>query len=376
MGIYISLKFHPHAKKSCKLEDYYALNFCPLNVKVLDIHTFLVIKATYIGLYMKARRFALLNYRHPEMAVQVVMRITFLLLLTYELAEAAAPIAKPNCSDSCGNIYIPYPFGMTTGCYFNDWFKIVCKETGGFPKAFLPRIGMEVLEINITDPYNDHYFWIDPGLVRVNMPIVSSNCKNRSSRHIDGVNISGSPFFFSSYRDRFISVGCDNLALMTGINPMVVVGCKSNCIDKSLIEDSELKHCSGFNCCMTRVPSGSKVFNASFRGIKEEIKTSEGCKFAFLADDKWLNSTTKDLSYYVQFLEYVPVVLEWTASEFTTLDPKELRRRNSEAYTTDYGAEYYYCLGGYQGNSYLSTGCQGKLQLPTSFHFLAYASSF
>ncbi|XP_050286454.1 wall-associated receptor kinase-like 8 isoform X3 [Quercus robur] len=307
---------------------------------------------------MKARRFALLNYRHPEMAVQVVMRITFLLLLTYELAEAAAPIAKPNCSDSCGNIYIPYPFGMTTGCYFNDWFKIVCKETGGFPKAFLPRIGMEVLEINITDPYNDHYFWIDPGLVRVNMPIFSSNCKNRSSRHIGGVNISGSPFFFSSNRDRFISVGCDNLALMTGINPMVVVGCKSNCIEKSMIEDSELKHCSGFNCCMTTVPSGIKVFNASFRGIKEEIKTSEECKFAFLADDKWLNSTTKDLSYYVQFLEYVPVVLEWTASEFTTLDPKELRRRNSEGYTTDYGAEYYYCLEGYQGNSYLSTGCQ------------------
>ena len=46
---------------------------------------------------MKARWFALLNYRHPEMAVHVVMRITFLLLLTsYELAEAAAPIAKPN----------------------------------------------------------------------------------------------------------------------------------------------------------------------------------------------------------------------------------------------------------------------------------------
>jgi len=41
---------------------------------------------------MKASWFALLNYRHPEMAVQVVMRITFFLLLTtYELAEAAAP---------------------------------------------------------------------------------------------------------------------------------------------------------------------------------------------------------------------------------------------------------------------------------------------
>ena len=62
---------------------------------------------------MKASWFALLNYRHPEMAVQVVMRITFLLLLTpYELA-------KPSCSDSCGDIYIPYPFGKTTECYLN-----------------------------------------------------------------------------------------------------------------------------------------------------------------------------------------------------------------------------------------------------------------
>ncbi|XP_075665273.1 wall-associated receptor kinase-like 8 [Castanea sativa] len=240
------------------------------------------------------------------MAVQVVMRITFLLLLTYELAEAASLIAKLNCSDSCGNIYIPYPFGKTTSCYLNDWFKIVCNETGDSPKAFLPELAWRS--------------WKSILLIR-------------------------SPFFFSSYQDRFISVGCDNLVIMTGINPMVVVGCKSNCVDKSMIDDSELEHCSGFNCCMTTIPFGIQVFNASFiRGIKEEIKTSEECKFAFLADDKWLNSSTKDLSYYVQFLEYVPVVLEWTASYFTTMDSTELLKRNSEGYTTDYGAEYYYCL--------------------------------
>ncbi|KAK7851196.1 wall-associated receptor kinase-like 22, partial [Quercus suber] len=206
-------------------------------------------------------------------------------------------------------IYIPYPFGKTTYCYLNYWFKIVCNETGGSLKAFLPSIGMEVLEINITNPYNDYYFWNDPGLVRLNMPIISSNYKSWSSRNIGGVDISGSPFFFSSYRDKFISVGCDNLALMIGINPMVMVGCKSNCVNKS-------------------------------------------------------------------FLEYVPVVLEWTASEFITVDPNELRRRNSEGYPTLYGTQYYYCVKGYQGNPYLPTGCQGQLlQLPTSFHFLAYYSS-
>ncbi|XP_050286457.1 wall-associated receptor kinase-like 8 isoform X6 [Quercus robur] len=291
------------------------------------------------------------------MAVQVVMRITFLLLLTtYELAEAAAPIAKPNCSDSCGDIYIPYPFGKTTECYLNYWFKIVCNETGGSLKAFLPSIGMEVLEIHLTDPYNNYYFWNDPGLIRLNVPIISSNCKSLSSGNIGGVDISGSPFYFSSYRDKFISVGCDNLALMTSIDPMVVVGCKSNCTDKSMIEDIKLKNCLGRKCCITTIPSGIQVLNASFRSIKEENKVSEECKYAFLADDKWLSS--EDITYKVQSLEYVPVVLEWTASEFITVDSDELRRRNSEGYPTLYETKYYYCLKGYQGNPYLPTGCQ------------------
>uniref|UniRef100_A0A7N2LM53 Wall-associated receptor kinase domain-containing protein n=1 Tax=Quercus lobata TaxID=97700 RepID=A0A7N2LM53_QUELO len=212
---------------------------------------------------------------------------------------------------------------------------------------------MEVLEINLTDPYNDDYFWKDPGLVRLNVPIISSNCKNLSSGNIGGVDISGSPFFFSSYRDKFISVGCDNLAL---INPMVVAGCKSICADESMIEYIKLKNCSGINCCITTIPSGIQVLNASFRSIKEENKVSEECKYAFLADDKWLSSG--DITYKVQLLEYVPVVLEWTASEFITVDPDELRRRNSEGYPTLYGTKYYYCLKGYQGNPYLPTGCQ------------------
>ena len=77
------------------------------------------------------------------MGVQFVMRITFLLLLTYGLAEAAAPpMAMPGCKDTCGNVSIPYPFGMTAGCYLNDWFKIVCTGKGSSARAFLPGINL------------------------------------------------------------------------------------------------------------------------------------------------------------------------------------------------------------------------------------------
>ncbi|KAK7837514.1 wall-associated receptor kinase-like 8 [Quercus suber] len=61
------------------------------------------------------------------MAVHLVMRITFLLLLTHELAKATPPIAKPSCRSSCGNLSIPYPFGIEPDYYMDPWFEIYCE---------------------------------------------------------------------------------------------------------------------------------------------------------------------------------------------------------------------------------------------------------
>ncbi|XP_030967042.1 wall-associated receptor kinase-like 8 [Quercus lobata] len=186
------------------------------------------------------------------------MRITFLLLLTYGLAEAAAPLmAMPGCKDTCGNVSIPYPFGMTAGCYLNDWFKINCIGKGSSARAFLPKINMEVLEINIVNPYrNDSYLRLEESIVRVKMPIIiSSNCTGTGPSN-GGVNMTGGPFYFSSSRNKFISVGCNNMAMITGNDPMLLAGCNSDCNSETMIP-REAK-CSGFNCCQTTVPDGNQ----------------------------------------------------------------------------------------------------------------------
>ncbi|KAL4599876.1 hypothetical protein ACB092_11G159200 [Castanea dentata] len=278
------------------------------------------------------------------MGVQFVMRITFLLLLTYGLAEAAAPpMAVPGCKDICGNVSIPYPFGMTTaGCYLND-----C-------------ISVEVLEIKIPNPYiNSKYSYYEPGIVRVKTPnIISSNCTSTGPSN-GGVNMTGGPFYFSSYRNKFISVGCNNMAVMTGIDPMLLVGCNSDCDNKSMIEREAAK-CSGFKCCQTTVPYGNQVFNVTFRSIDETNKGIEKCKYAVLAEEEWLESldtNTTDPSYEVP-PEYVPVALEWTVSNFENLSSTEAAERKAYWDYTNYNAEYYYCRYGYEGNPYLQTGCQ------------------
>ncbi|KAK4564538.1 hypothetical protein RGQ29_006562 [Quercus rubra] len=285
------------------------------------------------------------------MAVQFVIRVTFLLLLTYGSAEAAAaPMARSNCHDRCGNISIPYPFGIGGRCYMEKWFEVVCNETAGSPaKAFLTSIDVELLEIKIGDLIGiDSYSPHEPGIVRVNMPNISSNCKGQLG---GGVNMRGSPFYFSSYRNIFISTGCDNMAVMTGIDPMVLVGCRSDCNSKNMIGNNT---CSGINCCQTTVPYGIQVLDVKFKGIDENSNASDKCNYAFLAQQSWFANIT-DPSNEVQKWDKVPVVLEWTASNFS---PQQLRRRNADSYYTNYGAPYYYCRDGYRGNPYLNTGCQ------------------
>nr|POE88702.1 wall-associated receptor kinase-like 8 [Quercus suber] len=288
------------------------------------------------------------------MAVKFVMRITFLLLLAvaYGLAEGAPPMAKHNCPDRCGNVSIPYPFGIGNNCFMHKTYEIVCNESGVAAAAIaflvLPRIRVEVLEIRITDPYNTNDSFSEPGLIRVKMPIISSNCINKSSAgSVARVNFSGTPFFFSSSRNKFVSDGCDNLATMTGLDPMMVVGCKTDCNKKKL-----KGKCSGFDCCQTSVPDGIQLLNVTF-------SNTSSCQRAFLAETRWFDKTDPSASNHVLNLDYVPVVLEWTVFNFTDYDFKELYyRRHINWDYTRYGVEYYYCRYGFEGNPYLNMGCQ------------------
>ena len=297
------------------------------------------------------------------MAVKFVMRITFLLLLAvaYGLAEGAPPMAKPNCPARCGNVSIPYPFGIGSNCFMHKTYEIVCNESGvaAAAIAFLPSIQVEVLEIRLIDPFNIYEDPLsEPGLIRVMMPIFSSNCPNKSSVADGVVDISKTPFFFSSYGNIFVSVGCNNKATMVGHDSTVFFGCKTDCNNQKL-----RGKCTGFDCCQTTVPSdgtsGIQRLNVTLESTTNNMNT---CTHAFLAETQWLESNKTDPSNDVQYLEYVPVALEWTIPNSTfiiNLNSTEARRRNMYLDHMSYEATYYNCRYGYEGNPYLNMRCQG-----------------
>lgn len=130
-----------------------------------------------------------------------------ILLLTSLLHKAAAQktasLAKPGCSQYCGNVVIPFPFGIRENCHLNKWFEIKCEAE----RPSLASVGLDVLQITLAT-YEEK-----PGIIRVQSPIIYLNCSGVGSTNAS-VSLEGSPFVFSQTKNRFSAVGCNTRALL------------------------------------------------------------------------------------------------------------------------------------------------------------------
>nr|XP_011468703.1 PREDICTED: wall-associated receptor kinase-like 1 [Fragaria vesca subsp. vesca] len=123
----------------------------------------------------------------------IYIAISFLILDKSDAAELSdqfIPTAKPNCQQFCGDVSIPYPFGIgpDKDCYFNNWYQIDCNEFTKY-KPVLRLTGLEVLSISID------------GTLRVNNPVTFYGLKEKESLLVP--NLNGSPFVYSHSANRF-----------------------------------------------------------------------------------------------------------------------------------------------------------------------------
>ncbi|XP_059654903.1 wall-associated receptor kinase-like 10 [Cornus florida] len=280
------------------------------------------------------------------MIIQLVLQIALLLWPTLTEASSAlaeASLAKPGCPDRCGNVSIPYPFGIGANCCLNDSysFEIICNKSFTPPKPFITSMNLEVLEISLTE-----------GTVRVNNPVITSNCDDSVNNQV--VDLIDTPFYFSDTNNRFTAMGCDNLALIDWEG--MAIGCVSNCNFTSTD-----KRCLGINCCQTTIPPTLDFINASFRSIDSNNDDKE-CKYAFMVDQEWFTDLTDP--YAVREMKVVPAVLSWAGvyEMCHTLDADNSNVSDSSLCGTNAYCvnETYLCLcdPGYEGNPYFLHGCQ------------------
>lgn len=110
----------------------------------------------------------------------------------------AANIMKPGCPRKCGNLTIPYPFGIGQGCSMGDPYLITCNSS----KALFGGTS-EILDITETQ-------------LRIEKGAVASTCTISNAR-IDStveVDLTGQPYVYSYAENKFMVTGCHHYGLM------------------------------------------------------------------------------------------------------------------------------------------------------------------
>ncbi|TVU10466.1 hypothetical protein EJB05_43998, partial [Eragrostis curvula] len=82
------------------------------------------------------------------MALAPLVTVTALVLAAAAAAAPSpAPIGLPGCNTTCGNMSVPYPFGIQPGCY-REGYNLTCDtSSGGSPRLLLGDGTLRVVDI-------------------------------------------------------------------------------------------------------------------------------------------------------------------------------------------------------------------------------------
>lgn len=271
------------------------------------------------------------------------------------VAATVASQAKPGCESKCGNLEIPYPFGMKEGCYLNINFSVTCKTNHlDSPKAFLVNSNIEVINISLYGELNILNYVARDCYTKDGLPDINNN---RPSLRVP-------MFTISNTKNKLTVVGCDTYAYIYGQleEGSYTSGCMGLCGNSSrAIKDGS---CSGSGCCQLEIPKGLRNLELEVRSFKNhtQVHSFNPCGHAFVVQQDNFTFSTKYIENFTE--DKVPLVLDWGIKKGACLTDQcpcgpNSKRNNSKSLD---GSEYYCdCFDGFRGNPYLPQGCQGKI---------------
>ncbi|KAL1834241.1 hypothetical protein ACET3Z_003892 [Daucus carota] len=280
-----------------------------------------------------------------------------------------APVfAKPGCQSQCGDLLIPYPFGIKSeglDCAINPAFEVECNTYYNPPLAFP------------LDPYmrTHHIHDISDTELRVNS-FQASKCYNQSGdltdQHIHVVNgLDGTSFAYSTANVLTV-VGCDDYANLyndrTNFNdktnkPNKV--CSATCPPDKEIREEE---CSGTGCCQAPITCHTN-FSIDLLTYKRHRNVSyfNQCGYAFVGEKsrfRFRGMSHLNDSNFMQKIADIPIVLDWFIVNQTCgeaqRDQSSYACKFNNSYCIDATPSRGYrcsCKQGFAGNPYLSPGC-------------------
>ncbi|KAM0884136.1 hypothetical protein ACQ4PT_031178 [Festuca glaucescens] len=285
------------------------------------------------------------------------------------VAETLTVSVRPGCVDRCGNVSIPYPFGIGNDggkdC-FRKGFEIFCVNNT-VPAMAGTGLDIQVLNLSLS-PHP---------VARVVLP-VAWQCFNSTgdvTGSFDGqvgVNPEG-VYRISSDLNQLVVLGCNTFAqIQSGVsgrfNYQFYTGCVAFANDSSGPIDGA---CTGLGCCSVGVPPGltdnEVKFGAggSWTHVRQEFCP---CDYAFIVDKGHYNFSRADLHMNGSQTS-MPLSLDWAirdnpscAAAASRPDQYACKSAHSECVDSKNGLGYTCnCSKGYEGNAYVDNGCAGVI---------------
>ncbi|EMS52474.1 Wall-associated receptor kinase 2 [Triticum urartu] len=286
---------------------------------------------------------------------------TLLLLLVFHAAlltaaVSGAPSGPPeakNCPSKCGEIDIPYPFGIGPGCSLSGRFALTCNETTSPPT--LLRRDIKVANITLETAQMVVYTHLT---YSCDLPS-SKNTSKLTTTRVSAVLRVRNPFLLSASANVFTAIGCRSTARLRSRSVSdYLTGCITTCLRVNDTGDDGTP-CSGHGCCETSLISRLNQVNVSWstRALGSNPVPESPCQYAFVSTKGWYHFKKTDLIGNMTFINrlghgpVVPVVLDWAIRDGTcpsapegdnNINECELRRSpNSTIYKN-----MYPCHGG------------------------------
>ncbi|KAK3432164.1 hypothetical protein EUGRSUZ_E03946 [Eucalyptus grandis] len=261
------------------------------------------------------------------------MQAALLCFLPVALALATFT-EKDYCNRQCGDMTVPFPFGLNEDCAWSPDLVLWCNHTSG-----ILNLGKNIPVYNIS---------LVSGTMTVGL-YRAFDCYNESGSMLDSskpdLSITlGQQYTLSDTRNKLTVFGCDTSARMSDAAGTFGSGCFSYCRED--INFTTESACSGLGC----------------------FRSFSSCGSAFVVDQETFNVSNYKLPVPpdMQKEVYSNAVLDWVVQRNLTCKEAQSNRSiyacgGANSICSDFknGQGYLcFCKHGYTGNPYASPGCQ------------------
>ncbi|KAF8019794.1 hypothetical protein BT93_G0473 [Corymbia citriodora subsp. variegata] len=275
-------------------------------------------------------------------------------LLTVAVAwwfrQGGATAVPGECQHWCGDVKIPYPFGLETNCVRSADFLLNCTTMEGSGAQLLTG-NLTIRSISIGD-----------STMVVSLP-EAYECYNQNGVLANkssplAVGLPSNPRYrISETQNKLTVLGCDALASVADNKGTFGSGCISYCGDN--VNFTNETTCSGQGCCQASIPKDLRTLSISINFTDQNRSDSQSnrCARAFVVDNKSSNISNWTLRSFDDVGNTPSLVLDWMVEPDV---PCGVTRGNNTSYacggnTTceDFGEGYHcVCNNGYEGNPY------------------------